>query len=354
MKKILTTLAFSLLISSFAQADSLGLADSQDRYSITRNSIDIPTAPASMATVESGDRVRSTNAPVKVETTSGNMLMVGEQSDATILSDNAAQLHRGVIVMTVPVTEKEASLSSAGLSVFAIEQEGATAEATADNAGLVAMRKVSDDEIIIGADRRPFAVKDEVTGDQIAMVGPGDSMRFIKTQKGWNVLPFGTKKSDGGTDTIVSAQSNDSSDSSADRGTDNDSPSETKRRRALPLILLGVGGAAVAGGLGYAGYEIYDNNRDDDDDDDDDDNGSSRDNGGDNDDDNNDDDEGSRGESSPIIPHLPPGHHIPHGHHLPIHYVPVHHPPHHAAPHHGVSHHPVTHHEAPTEPESSS
>ncbi|HMX61785.1 MAG TPA: hypothetical protein PKD58_01815, partial [Candidatus Sumerlaeota bacterium] len=219
---------------------------------------------------------------------------------------------------------------------------------------LVAMRKVSDDEIIIGADRRPFAVKDEVTGDQIAMVGPGDSMRFIKTQKGWNVLPFGTKKSDGGTDTIVSAQSNDSSDSSADRGTDNDSPSETKRRRALPLILLGVGGAAVAGGLGYAGYEIYDNNRDDDDDDDDDDNGSSRDNGGDNDDDNNDDDEGSRGESSPIIPHLPPGHHIPHGHHLPIHYVPVHHPPHHAAPHHGVSHHPVTHHEAPTEPESSS
>ncbi|MEO8377823.1 MAG: hypothetical protein ABI579_09150 [Candidatus Sumerlaeota bacterium] len=339
MKRIFASLAFSLLLSSFASADMLGLADSPDRYSITRQSIDIPSAASSMATVESGDRVRSNKAPVKVETTSGNTVLVGEDSDATILSENSAQLNRGVVVMTVPGDVSNSTLSSTGLSVSPIAPLGAQAEATAENDGLVAMRKVSDDEIIVGADRRAFAVKDEVTGDQVAMVGPGESMRFLKSAKGWSVLPFGTTKSDSGTDSIVTAQANGSSDNSGDNK-EGDASTEAKPRRAAPLILLGIGGAAVAGGLGYAGYKIYDNNKDDNNNNDNNDRSDSNNN----DDNNNNDDEGSRGESSPIIPHLPPGHHLPHGHHLPVHHVPVFH--HHAPAHHPVTHHNVTEHHA--------
>lgn len=78
MKNSLAALAITLLVSSVASAGTLGLADSPDRYSITRNSIEIPSAPTALSTVESGDRIQANNAPVKVETTDGKMVLVGE------------------------------------------------------------------------------------------------------------------------------------------------------------------------------------------------------------------------------------------------------------------------------------
>jgi len=253
---LLKTLASFVAVGFFASAvsaapsDSLGYAESGKNFKINRSSEIINGRAESLNKVLDGDKIEAAEKPVRIQTSTGNTVMVQGQSSAEFVSSDSLNVVSGdVLVAIAPDSALNVTIGDLMIAPIKAEKsEGAVAQ------HLVAVKRINEGRVVVTGFNQPLNVTSKDAAGQLAVIGDRDTMEFAKTDKGWVVVQ--ADEPEGG------------SSEPSDEGSGEEEEDDEERRGAFwwfgtPLGLLAGAGLLIGGGL------LIDDQLNDDDDKDD-------------------------------------------------------------------------------------
>ncbi len=257
MKRTIFFLSLAVACATTVSADKIGIAESKDTYSIIRSDEKIESNALEMLSIQDGDQLISTKAPIKVETLSGETVLIGEESDVTLTTTKAINFDKGTLaVATRGFSDTAVSFDNLEVKQMTVSESGPQGAGPASSR-VFALKSSEQDQVSVGSVGSSVTITDKDSGEQLAVVGHDEIIELFRNEAGlWQSqrVPV-VAQQDGAADGNAGAE-----------GTDSDDDDEG-------AFWWWVGGGAGAAGLGLLGYSIYENSNDDDDDDDDDDDG---------------------------------------------------------------------------------
>lgn len=246
MKHIILGSAAIAALAGSVSAEALPVAVGKDGWSLTRGEQVIAQKPLVLTSLEAGDVVASEKAAVRVTSpdTASEVLVSPESS---IAFDNAGTwrlIDGGAAVST----KQNGVVAFDGLNVAPIK-----GSAKADESTMYVVRRMDEKTITVQGFENRVAVVDTAAATQLAVVGPGDRMVFVRDGSTWK-----STLSTAGQAGIFRAQTGNEDDTAAA-----DEDKKTDRRKAALLIGGVAGAAAIAGGTYYV-VDSQDNNDSDD------------------------------------------------------------------------------------------
>ncbi len=180
MKPTVPVLA-CLLFAASVPAGMVGTADSPAPYRIVRQGVEHKPGAHATTGIEAGDRIASTAAPLIVQTAQGSALLLN--------SDSAAEVQEAT---TVTLRSGNGALSFEGGDGAILRVESLAIEAAAgDEPGMMAVRRISPDEVRVAGAGRTLAVRDTASGTQVAVLGHTDVIRLVRDPLGrWEAFPL--------------------------------------------------------------------------------------------------------------------------------------------------------------------
>jgi hypothetical protein len=175
---IRTTLIITgLLVTGTAAAATgmVGIADSSADYILQREASLLKTPGQTMTTLQAGDRVAAMRSPVKVQTLTGDVVIVGQGSQATFTGGSAVELHEGTVIMTTGPRSENAAIVYRDLTIT--PAIASSVEPGAEQA-LVAVN-AKGDSVRVTSGGTPFSVLTE-DGTELAVVDSNTPLNLMK------------------------------------------------------------------------------------------------------------------------------------------------------------------------------
>lgn len=240
----------------------VGLARSASNFEISRPDVLNEAQRASQALLKTGDEVITQESVVRVQTRRGESVVIGKSSRVAFPEESSVRLVSGDIAASTP-NDGTLVLRADSLNLQHV------GEAAEGKQGSVTVSYPEPNRMTVTSYDRATAVSSEIEGNQVAVVGAGDSLRLVRNSLGkW-------------APSITPSMQGEGAVPEAPAG----SHEESDRRKGFwifstPVVIAGAGIAALAGG-----YIAYEEITDDDDDED-----------------------KKRGEDSPVMPEYPDDH----------------------------------------------
>ena len=242
MKKLLLAASIFALCSTGFASERAAMAESTASYSITRGETVLSARENALTEVRTGDGLVAGEKPVRVETTNGATILLGQNSRANFDGASHVVLGEGTLALASP--NGSTLTASYGNLVF-------ESIATPDNQfaqHMLVIQADSANQITAQSLSETYAVRLADTNEQIAVIGAGDDLVFKRVGDKWAVNAQ-TVGQPGGDESPVAGGSQAAQDEVSQD--DND-----RRKGGYYWVAGGVVGAAAAAGLGWAVYDI--------------------------------------------------------------------------------------------------
>ncbi|MDX2175909.1 MAG: hypothetical protein SF028_05505 [Candidatus Sumerlaeia bacterium] len=172
-------LAAALLAAGAAHAASpLGVARSTESFQITR-ATGFSDAGAMSALVMGGDRIETGDAAVRYQANGGPAMLMDRSTVVAFTEDGAARLEQGQLAVSMPEGSRLAVLTDDLSITPAAEQDG-----TMPGVPAVAVAAPAEGEVLLSGIAQRFEVRQLPEGNQVAMVGPGDTLQLFRNSVG--------------------------------------------------------------------------------------------------------------------------------------------------------------------------
>ncbi len=246
MKRLLLSTLIVATAAFAPAAERVGLASAKGEYLLVRGEETFKQRAVLMNEVSTEDVVRSLDAPVRVAIPeTGAAVMLSPDSSMAFPGAGSVELISGGGAVSIPQGTSTA-VNVQNLSVTPISSQKSDT--------MFVARFMDEETLSVQGFEGRLAVKDVGSGQQVAVVGPGDQMIFTVREGVWTSSlqslgqPGIFRMQDGNQDGNESGEADESSD----------------RRRTGALL---IGGGVVA--VGAASYFVYEETKDDNDDEDD-------------------------------------------------------------------------------------
>ena len=175
------------LAAMSAGAESVGLAESGAQFRIQRLTEVIQGNPDTGAVVNQGDLIVSGDAPVRVRLSSGDSVLVGQQSSVSLVDASMVQLETGEMAVAY-ASGSQMNLHYEDLNFVPLADEANDAKKKVEHR--LALRANGPTEIYAAGLNQPFAIlSNQAEPVQVAMLGDADVLRLNRGELGkWNVL----------------------------------------------------------------------------------------------------------------------------------------------------------------------
>jgi hypothetical protein len=188
MKKSLVTVLSAFLLASApvaVPAQSLGLARSENPFSVVRLENLVPALPRVPFTLRPGDRVKSGDGAVMVQGLKGESILLGPDSETELRDGRVIRLHGGAVALSLPKND-HVDLEVADLRIEPMEWDEGS-----DAPGKMAVAMVSADEIRLMTDGNMVRILNSRDGKQLASMGRDEVMRFVRDAASGEWVPGG-------------------------------------------------------------------------------------------------------------------------------------------------------------------
>ncbi len=188
LRKTMVLAVISSLLSAPLSANSVGLARSADGYRIAKAAETVDAQANLPVIVSDGDEVTSGKQMVRIEGMAGQAILLNKQSSLQVQNKNEMTLKSGEVAVAIPAMPSNLRLQVSDLSIEPIEM----AEGEELTVGTIALDHQSDDEVLVMTQGRPIRVSSLPDGNQVAVLGNQEVMRFIRGDLGkWTpMLPL--------------------------------------------------------------------------------------------------------------------------------------------------------------------
>ncbi len=180
---------FTMVVSCFAAygwsepsaAPSLGLAESRTEYQIARDEKTVLAPGDTLTNVLTGDRLSASEKPVRVQTSSGDTVLIQSKGSAEFVRPDLLNVVSGDVLVAIG---KE---SQTHVSIDDLLLEPVAGEGKDQAQHLVAINRLGESHVKISGYNHPVAVR--TAGASLAILGSKDTIELVKKPKqGWTVV----------------------------------------------------------------------------------------------------------------------------------------------------------------------
>ena len=183
MIKQLAALTLMAGLAAGVQAgDRVGLAEASGSYSIVREGISVPQRANVPSAVMQGDQLQSSEAPVRLQLSGQDSLLLSEQG-LIQFTPQGALVNQGVAAIAFE-QGSESTVICRGVAFSAPLQ--------ASQRSLLAVQPAGNNAVLVEGLQYSTRMTDAETGAQIGFVSMGDKMLVYRTEKGWQTAAPGT------------------------------------------------------------------------------------------------------------------------------------------------------------------
>ncbi|CAN5419531.1 hypothetical protein BH09SUM1_BH09SUM1_12800 [soil metagenome] len=184
IRKIVGAGLVVLLASEIVSASSLGLATSRNAFSLSRSGAAVSGVAEKPLLVNLGDEVQSGEGMLRIDGLTGETILLDAKSAATLAANDRMRLKNGNMVVSMPSHSKMA-VDVQNLSIEPME-------ASADGKpSAIAVGSTKDNEIEMLARGRMYRVRSMPAGNQVAVLGASDALKFVKDSASGEWAPAG-------------------------------------------------------------------------------------------------------------------------------------------------------------------
>lgn len=183
MKLLIPAGLLALMVSPLAAGQPVGLASATESFRVTRGEAHLTGRPATPFLVSPGDLLHPGASPLRLEGTGGETVLVGRDSTLQLEQPLHYRLLEGRMAVALPAGGGDgARLEASDLEFRRIGAYEAGDVAAVHQVALGTNPNGS--EIAVFSDGGMLSVHSLLSGDQIAIVGPGEIARFIRDALG--------------------------------------------------------------------------------------------------------------------------------------------------------------------------
>jgi len=155
----------------------VGLARSVSNFEISRPDVMTDAQRASQALLKTGDEVITQESVVRVQTRRGESVLIGKTSRVAFPEESSVRLVNGDLAASAP---NDGSLVVRADSL-SLQHVG---DAPEGKVGSLTVSYPEPNRMLITSYERPTAVSSDIEGNQVAVVGAGDSLRLVRNSLG--------------------------------------------------------------------------------------------------------------------------------------------------------------------------
>jgi hypothetical protein len=183
-KTVFSSLAALAVLGLGAGVDALntapmpvGLARSASNFEISRPDVMNDAQRASQALLKTGDEVITQDSIVRVQTRRGESVLIGKTSRVAFPEESSVRLVNGDLAASTP-NDGTLIVHADSLSLQHV------GEAAEGKQGSVTVSYPEPNRMLVTSYDRATAVSSDVEGNQVAVVGAGDSLRLVRNSLG--------------------------------------------------------------------------------------------------------------------------------------------------------------------------